>query len=92
MMYNWYGDVDGRCNKNPNMNLTVKYIFNEDKFLSVHGENDTLNYEFESFYKKNLSEVKKELDRVKQLVKINYNSLLEILSSEQISKIYIFYF
>ena len=38
--------VDKIFKKNPNMNLTVKYIFNEDKFLSVHGENDTLNYEY----------------------------------------------
>ena len=38
--------VDKIFNKNPNMNLTAKYIFNEDRFLSVHGENNTINYEY----------------------------------------------
>lgn len=38
--------VDKIFNKNPNMNLTAKYIFNEGRFLSVHGENNTINYEY----------------------------------------------
>ena len=38
--------VDKIFNKSPNMNLTAKYIFNEDGFLSVHGENNTINYEY----------------------------------------------
>lgn len=38
--------VDKIFIKNPNMNLTAKYIFNEDRFLSVHGENNTINYEY----------------------------------------------
>lgn len=38
--------VDKIFNKNPNMNLTAKYIFSEDRFLSVHGENNTINYEY----------------------------------------------
>lgn len=38
--------VDKIFNKNPNMNLTTKYVFNEDRFLSVHGENNTINYEY----------------------------------------------
>lgn len=33
------------------MNLTAKYIFNEDRFLSVHGENNTINYEYADIMK-----------------------------------------
>lgn len=38
--------VDKIFSKNPNMNLTAKYIFNEDRFLSIHGGNNTINYEY----------------------------------------------
>lgn len=38
--------VDKIFNKNLNMYLTAKYIFSEDRFLSVHGENNTINYEY----------------------------------------------
>lgn len=82
-------DCGNQIKINSIKNNKLILTFNKNRQIFYNNINDTLNYEFESFYKKNLSEVKKELDRVKQLVKINYNSLLEILSSEEISKIYI---
>ena len=38
--------VDKIFKKNPNMNLVAKYVFDEEKFYSTHGENDTINYEY----------------------------------------------
>ena len=38
--------VDKIFKKNPNMNLVVKYVFDEEKFYSTRGENDTINYEY----------------------------------------------
>ena len=38
--------VDKIFNKNPNMNLTAKYIFNEERFLSLHSGNNIINYEY----------------------------------------------
>ena len=38
--------VDKIFKKNPNMNLVAKYLFDEEKFYSTHGENDTINYEY----------------------------------------------
>ena len=32
--------------KSPNMNLVAKYVFDDEKFYSSHGENDTTNYEY----------------------------------------------
>jgi hypothetical protein len=38
--------VDKIFKKNPNMNLVAKYVFDEEKFYSTHGGNDTINYEY----------------------------------------------
>jgi hypothetical protein len=38
--------VDKIFKKNPNMNLVAKYVFDEEKFYSTHGENETINYEY----------------------------------------------
>ena len=38
--------VDKIFKKNPNMNLVAKYVFDEEKFYSTHGENNTINYEY----------------------------------------------
>ncbi len=38
--------VDKIFKKNPNMNLVAKYVFDEEKFYSTHGENVTINYEY----------------------------------------------
>ena len=38
--------VDKIFKKNPNMNLVAKYVFDEEKFYSTHGENGTINYEY----------------------------------------------
>ena len=35
--------VDKIFKKNPNMNLVVKYVFDEEKFYSIHGENEYWN-------------------------------------------------
>lgn len=38
--------VDKIFRKNSNMNWTAKYILNEDRFLSIHGENNITNCEY----------------------------------------------
>ena len=51
---------------------------------------DSLNYEFEKYYKKSLSEYKKEKSQVAEVIKINDNKLLELVKEDKYSKI-IFY-
>lgn len=51
---------------------------------------DTLNYEFEVFYDKSISEYRNEMSRVSELIKINPSRFFEIISSDEKSKI-IFY-
>lgn len=51
---------------------------------------DTLNYEFELFYDKSISEYKNEMSRVSELIKVNSTRFFEIISSEEKSNI-IFY-
>lgn len=51
---------------------------------------DTLNYEFELFFNKSISEYKNEMSRVSELIKVNFDGLYEIIDSEEKSNI-IFY-
>lgn len=48
---------------------------------------DTLNYEFELFFDKSISEYKNEMSRVSELIKINSTRFFEIIGSEDKSKI-----
>ncbi|MDD6272291.1 MAG: hypothetical protein PUA90_02080 [bacterium] len=70
-------------------NNMLLLVLNKKEESFYDNINDTLNNEFENYYKKNLSEYKKELNRVKELISINFKSLLEILSSEDNGIIYI---
>ncbi len=38
--------VDKIFKKNPNMNLVAKYVFEEEKFYSIHDVNGIVNYEY----------------------------------------------
>lgn len=38
--------VDKIFKKKPNMNLVAKYVFEEEKFYSIHDENGIINYEY----------------------------------------------
>ena len=69
-------------------NNMLLLLLNKKEVSFYDNINDTLNNEFENYYKKNLSEYKKELNRVKELITVNFKSLLEILSSEDNGVIY----
>ena len=51
---------------------------------------DSLNYEFESYFKKSISEYKNEMARVSELIKINSSRFFEIVDSGEKAK-FIFY-
>lgn len=38
--------VDKNFNKNPNLNVVIKHVFNDDKFLSISSENNTKDFEY----------------------------------------------
>ena len=38
--------VDKIFKKKPNMNLVAKYVFEQEKFYSIHGKNNSINYEY----------------------------------------------
>ena len=64
------------------MNLkNVKFFSNID---------NTLNYEFESFYNKSISEYKDEMSRVSELIKINSSRFFDVIASDENTKI-VFY-
>ena len=48
---------------------------------------DSLNYEFESYYGLSVTEYKKEKSQVTDLIKINENKLYEVIKSNEYSKI-----
>lgn len=81
------------CNKKIKINSISKnkleLTLDSKKVYFYSNIEDTMNYEFENYYKKNLSEYKKEMNRVKDLTKINYKSLLEVMSQDEYSKIFI---
>ena len=71
------------CNKKIKLiEITDKYIvldidLKKIKFFS--NIDDTLNYEFELFYNKSISEYKTEMSRVSELIKINSERFLQFL-------------
>ena len=75
------------CNKkikiiSVNKNYIVLNIDNEEKYFYDNIE-DSLNYEFKSYFNKSISEFKKEKQQVKEYLKIDYEKLLEILAKEE---------
>lgn len=67
-------------------NKLVLYIDSKTEVF-FSNEEDAINYEFESYYGKSISEYKKEMTRVKDYLKINYERLLEIADSDDKSEI-----
>lgn len=48
---------------------------------------DTLNYEFENYFNKSISEYKKEMNRVTDIIKIDYNRFIELFKADEYSKL-----
>ena len=69
-----------------------RIVLNIDSKNLVFYDNvdSSLNYEFESFYKKSISEYKKEKSVVTELIKINYNRFFELFKENEFSY-FIFY-
>ncbi len=80
-----------------NCNKSIKIYSVDSKSLSIDfdGKNekyftnidDSLNYEFESYYQKSLIDYKKEKNQVTELSKINEKKLYEVLREKEYSKI-----
>lgn len=61
-------------------------IIDEKKYVFYDNINDTLNYEFESYYGKSVSEYKKEMNRVLDLIKIEPNTMKNLILENEYSK------
>lgn len=73
--------------------VSDKYIIltiNSKKVKFFENVDDSLNYEFEAYHKKSISEYKNEMNRVSELIKINASRFFEIIESGEKSK-FIFY-
>ena len=77
-----------KINNITNNSLDINFDNVNQKFFT--NMQDSLNYEFEKYYKKSLSEYKKEKFQVSEVIKINDNKLLELVKEDKYSKI-IFY-
>lgn len=68
-----------------------KLVLSFDNINHVFYDNieDSLNYEFIKNYKKSISEYKKEMNRIKEISKINYDRLLEKITLDENSKVFI---
>lgn len=82
------------CDKEIQINeVNDKYIvltIDSKKVKFFENVDDSLNYEFESYHKKSISEYKKEMNRVSDLIKVTPSSFFEIIDSGVKSK-FIFY-
>lgn len=73
--------------------VSDKYIvltIDSKKIKFFDNVDDSLNYEFESYHKKSISEYRSEMNRVSDLIKIKPRRFFEIIESEGKSK-FIFY-
>lgn len=86
-IFNFNCDNKIKINKVNTNKIELNVDGNNEKYFN--NLNDSLNYEFEKYYKKNISEYKKEFSRVKDLTKIDYSSLVEIINGKDYSTIYI---
>lgn len=70
---------------NDNNSLSLEFDGKSEKyFLSIE---DSLNYEFETYFEKSIIDYKKERIQVTDFSKINQNKLIEVLKDEENSKI-----
>lgn len=75
----------------------IKFVEVKDNKLTLEIEdrtitffkniNDSLNYEFESYYGKSIVEFKKEKEQAKDFIKINSKRLNEVINSSEFSKV-----
>ena len=80
-----------------NCNKQIKIVDYSDSYLSLDfdGKNekfftsidDSLNYEFEVYYQKSMTDYKKEKQQVTEINKINEKKLFEVIKSKKYSKI-----
>ena len=82
-------DCDNKIEIKEIKDSSLKVRINEEEKLFFTKIDDALNNKFERYYKKNLSEYKKEYSRIKEILNINYNSLLEVLSLDDNSMIFV---
>ena len=79
------------CNKEikidsyDNNSLTLELDGKNTKFFT--NIEDSLNYEFESYFEKSIVDYKKERNQVTEFSKINKNKLIEVLRADEYSKI-----
>lgn len=82
------------CNKKIQINEVgsnyIVLIIDSKKIKFFDNIDDSLNYEFESYHDKSISEYKNEMSRVSELIKINKSSFIDIFNSGDESRI-IFY-
>lgn len=89
-----FNKIKNELNLNCGKTINIEDVNNNKLTLSIESKkvvffdsiDDTLNYEFESFYSKSISEYKKEMSRVIDLIKIDSKRLIEILKSGEKSK------
>lgn len=75
---------------NCNKEIDIMEINNDNIILNIDAKkkvffkniDDSLNYEFKSYYGKTMSEYKQEKFQVKDIIKININRMIEIINNE----------
>lgn len=83
-------DCDKKIQINEISDEHIVLTIDSKKVKFFDNVDDSLNYEFESYYKQSISEYKNDMKRVSDLIKVNSKGFFEIIESGEKSK-FIFY-
>ena len=86
-----YNKNKNSLNLNCGKNIYINEIYDDRINLTIDSKknlffdniDDSLNYEFESFFSKSISEYKKEFNRIKEIIKIESKRFNDIINSSE---------